>query len=129
MQKEVRKTSKAKGSEAQLALYDKRTKLQKEIDQFHQSSLLYLPPLDPATITHKDPNDWVDEEEENEGESPPDQDDGSEEAVLSAPGQDKGPELKVEVPPPPSPAKEKDVRESVLTPDEEVGETEEISLN
>ena len=64
----MRKTSKAKGSEAQLALYDKRTKLQKEIDQFHQSSLLYLPPLDPATITHKDPNDWVDEEEENEGD-------------------------------------------------------------
>ena len=64
----MRKTSKAKGSEAQLALYDKRTKLQKEIDQFHQSSLLYLPPLDPATVAHKDKNDWVDEDEDNEGD-------------------------------------------------------------
>ena len=62
----MRKTSKAKGSEAQLALYDKRTKLQKEIDQFHQSSLLYLPPLDPATIAHKDKNDWVDEDDDDD---------------------------------------------------------------
>ena len=65
----MRKTSKVKGSEAQLALYDKRVKLQKEIDQFHHSSLLYLPPLDPATVATKDRNDWVDEDEENEGDA------------------------------------------------------------
>lgn len=75
--------------------------------------------------------------EENEGEEEDEDavgkedEDGSEEAELSAPGKDlaTGPELKVEVPPPPSPAKEKDLRDSVMTPDEEVGETEEISLN
>ena len=76
----MRKTSKAKGSEAQLALYDKRTKLQKEIDQFHQSSLLYLPPLDPATIAHKDKNDWVDEDEENEHEVDMDAEEAAKEA-------------------------------------------------
>lgn len=80
--------------------------------------------------------DTLAEENEGEGEgydvgAKERDEDGSEEAVLSAPGKDEAPapDLKVEVPPPPSPAKEKELRDSVMTPDEEVGETEEISLN
>ena len=66
LQKEARQASRSKSSEVQLALYDKRMKLQKDIDQFHQTSLLYLPPLDSATAVGKDSNSWVDEDEEEE---------------------------------------------------------------
>ncbi|KAI0315156.1 fibronectin type III/BRCA1 domain-containing protein [Amylostereum chailletii] len=54
--------------------------------------------------------------------------DGSEEAGLSAVGSEAAPALSLEVPPPPTPIE----KEKVASPqdgDEEVGETEEISLN